>query len=54
MTDRPSRLRGAPQPGANADGNPWQSHLGYDPREDERPEAFVFCPECAEREFGDA
>jgi hypothetical protein len=29
------------------------SYLGYDPREDEWPEAFAFCPECAEREFGD-
>jgi len=29
----------------------WQAHLGYDPREDEWPEAFVFCPECAKREF---
>jgi hypothetical protein len=26
--------------------------LGYDLREDESPEAFVFCLECAEREFG--
>jgi len=29
-------------------------HLGYDSVEDEWPEAFVFCPECAEREIGDA
>jgi hypothetical protein len=30
----------------------WQAFLGYDLREDERSEAFVFCPDCAEREFG--
>jgi hypothetical protein len=29
-----------------------QSHLGYDLREDEWPEAFMFCPECADQEFG--
>ena len=34
------------------DAKGWQSHLGYDPREDEWPEAFVFCPECSDREFG--
>ena len=27
-------------------------HISYDPREDEWPEAFAFCPACAEREFG--
>jgi hypothetical protein len=31
----------------------WQAWIGYDLREDESPEAFVFCPECAEREFGE-
>ena len=30
----------------------WRALLGYDPREDESSEAFMFCPECAEREFG--
>jgi hypothetical protein len=30
----------------------WRALLGYDPREDEQAEAFVFCPACAEREFG--
>jgi hypothetical protein len=35
-------------PGARA----WRALLGYDPRRDEWSEAFVFCPECAEREFG--
>jgi hypothetical protein len=39
----------------------WQAHLGADDideiAEDEEPRrllAFVFCPECAEREFGRA
>lgn len=31
----------------------WQALLGYDPREDEWPEALMFCPECAERESGE-
>jgi hypothetical protein len=31
----------------------WRAHIGYDPREDEQPQVFTFCPECAEREFGD-
>ena len=39
---------------APPDAKGWVMHLGYDPREDEWPVAFVFCPECAEREFGDA
>ena len=39
---------------APPDAQGWQSHLGYDPREDEWPAAFAFCPECAEREFGAA
>jgi len=30
----------------------WQALLGYTLREDEFPHAFVFCPECAEGEFG--
>jgi hypothetical protein len=40
--------------GADAppDAKGWRALLGYDVREDEWPEAFVFCPECAKREFG--
>ena len=37
---------------APPDAKGWQMHLGYDVGKDERPEAFVFCPACAEREFG--
>jgi len=37
---------------APPDAKGWQSQLGYDLWEDEWPEAFVFCPECTEREFG--
>jgi hypothetical protein len=29
----------------------WRAYLGYDLREDEWPEVFTFCPECAAREF---
>lgn len=28
--------------------------LGQHPDEDPMPLAFVFCPDCAQREFGDA
>jgi len=28
--------------------------VGYDPRVDESPEAFIFRPECTAREFGDS
>jgi len=38
---------------APPDAKGWQLHLGHDPREGELPEAFAFCPECAEREFGE-
>jgi hypothetical protein len=33
------------------DARGWVALLGYDPREDEFPSAFVFCPDCAQREF---
>jgi hypothetical protein len=26
----------------------WRAHIGYDVRDGEPPEVFVFCPECAE------
>jgi hypothetical protein len=32
----------------------WRALLGFDPREDEWPEAFMFCPESSEREFGES
>ena len=35
----------------NAEG--WRAFLGNDPRDPEdEPQAYVFCPECTEREFG--
>jgi hypothetical protein len=42
--------------GAEADEKAagWRGYLGQDPNEDPEPIAFVFCPECAEREFGEA
>jgi hypothetical protein len=30
----------------------WQGHLAHDPREDAAPYAVFYCPDCAEREFG--
>jgi hypothetical protein len=37
---------------AAADEERWQAHLGSDDL-DETPEVVLYCPECAEREFGD-
>ncbi len=30
----------------------WRAYLADDPRDDDPPEVAVFCPSCAEREFG--
>ena len=30
----------------------WRAMLGTDGGDDPRVEAFVFCPDCAEKEFG--
>jgi hypothetical protein len=30
----------------------WRAYLADDPRDDDSPEVAVFCPSCAEREFG--
>jgi hypothetical protein len=35
-----------------ADG--WRAYLGVSETNDKEPETFVFCPECASREFGQA
>jgi hypothetical protein len=32
----------------------WRAFIAPRPEEDEPPEVVVYCPECAEREFGDA
>jgi hypothetical protein len=34
------------------DAHGWQAHIGYDVRDDEPPEVFTYCPECAERSSG--
>jgi hypothetical protein len=33
-------------------GRHWRAYLADDPRDDDPPEVAVFCPSCAEREFG--
>jgi hypothetical protein len=40
--------------GAEADENArgWRAFLGNDPRDpDDEPQGFVYCPDCAERDF---
>jgi len=37
-----------------ADEDRWQAHLGCDEHLDEPAEVVLYCPECAEREFGGA
>lgn len=36
----------------SATGHRWRAYLTNDPNEDEPSEVAVFCPSCAEREFG--
>jgi hypothetical protein len=31
----------------------WRAYLADDPRDDDPSQVAVFCPSCAEREFGD-
>lgn len=33
-------------------GRHWRAYLASDPCEDDPPELVVYCPSCAEREFG--
>jgi len=36
----------------SATGRRWRAYLATDPRDDDSPEVAVYCPICAEREFG--
>jgi hypothetical protein len=35
---------------SSPDAAGWRGYIGYDVRDDEPPEVFTFCPECAEGE----
>jgi len=37
-----------------ADEERWQANLGCDEHRDEPAQVVLYCPECAEREFGGA
>jgi len=36
----------------SASGSRWRAYLADDPRDDDPPEVALYCPSCAEREFG--
>lgn len=37
----------------SATGRHWRAYLADDPRDDDPPELALYCPSCAEREFGE-
>ena len=38
---------------ADVEARGWRAFIAHNPDEDELPEIAVYCPDCAEREFGE-